>query len=141
MDLKNSLKTSGCFRILYKFLAVLFSMLYIFIISGIVTKFRFWHWVGFECGLIDFCFPWNGFLMISVRMGVGPFARICLVFNAKFGDVPLEIVHLVLYAKFSAGVTFYFTPWRREGTCACQGARNVTFGEILRTYQMDCPLV
>ena len=75
-------------------------MLYIFIILGIVTEFGFWHWMGLECGLIDFCSPWNGFLMISGGMGIGWFVRIGLVFEAKFEDVLLEIVHLVSTQNF-----------------------------------------
>ena len=48
----------------------------------------------------DFCSPWNGFLMISGEMGVGWFGRIGLVFEAKFEDVLLEIVHLVSTQNF-----------------------------------------
>ena len=46
-------------------------MLHIFIILEIVAKLRFWHWADFESGLIEFCSPWNEFLMISRGMGGG----------------------------------------------------------------------
>ena len=92
----------------------------------IVVEFCFWEWAGF--------WLWIDWLLFSQNWFSDDFGRnegwlIRSDLRGVWGKIwrrSLRYRLLSTYAKFSVVVTF-FTHWRHEGTCACQGVGNVTF--------------